>query len=197
MSLSVTTEATRGHLSNRLIAVVAATVLAVVLIGVVSVLTGGKVTSGGMTDGLPTTRFVGHQVQNFQASRDLTAARIERPWTDRSRQRLDFFRQLLRPCQGEMPEVAAYIREHGPSPIVVVGIDANDERSAGQAFVKKEGVTFPVAFDPNGLVTSGDLWLRRAARDRLCLTQTGVVEKVYFGAIPERVSSKSGITSLQ
>ena len=63
---------------------------------------------------------------------------------------LIFFASWCGPCQGEMPKVAAYIRAHNPGPIDVVGIDANDERPAAQKFVKKDGVTFPVAFDANG-----------------------------------------------
>jgi hypothetical protein len=94
-----------------------------------------------------------------------------------------------------MPKVAAYIRAHNPSPIDVVGIDANDERSAGQAFVKKDGVTFPVAFDADGTVTGGDFGFQELP-ESVFINAKGVVKKVYFGAVPERVLA-SGIKMLK
>ena len=98
---------------------------------------------------LPTSKLVGHHVQNFKLP-GLSGGEIHAPWTQGHASVLIFFASWCTPCQGEMPKVAEYIRTHSPSPVEVVGIDANDERSAAQAFVKKDGVTFPVAFDAKG-----------------------------------------------
>jgi thiol-disulfide isomerase/thioredoxin len=67
---------------------------------------------------------------------------------------LIFFASYCGPCHKEMPEVATFIRTHDEQPIVVMGIDAVDVRASGRAFVKKSKVTFPIAFDPNGVVTT-------------------------------------------
>jgi thiol-disulfide isomerase/thioredoxin len=192
--LSVTTEAPRRHLSNRVIAVIAAILLIVVLIAVVSALTGGKVTSGGRGVVLPTSKLVGHHVQSFKLA-GLSGGEIHAPWTQGHASVLIFFASWCTPCQGEMPKVAAYIRAHSPSPVDVVGVDANDERSAAQAFVKKDGVTFPVAFDANGTVTSGVFGFQELP-ESVFVNAKGVVVKVYFGAIPERVLA-SGIKMLK
>ncbi|HWD96136.1 MAG TPA: TlpA disulfide reductase family protein [Acidimicrobiales bacterium] len=174
--------------------IIAAVVLAVALIAVVSVLTGAKVTPSGHGKALPTTKLVGEHVGNFSLG-GLNGGEIHAPWTQGHASVLIFFASWCGPCQGEMPKVAAYIRAHNPSPIDVVGIDANDERSAGQAFVKKDGVTFPVAFDADGTVTGGDFGFQELP-ESVFINAKGVVKKVYFGAVPERVLA-SGIKMLK
>ncbi len=173
----------------------AAVVLVVALIAVVSVLTGGKVTSGdrgGVV--LPTTKLVGHQVQSFTLP-GLSGGKVHAPWTEGHASVLIFFASWCTPCQGEMPKVAEYLRAHDPGPIDVVGIDANDERSAGQAFVKKDGVTFPVAFDANGTVTGGIFGFQELP-ESVFINAKGVVKRVHFGAIPDRALA-SGIKMLK
>ncbi|HEY1761106.1 MAG TPA: TlpA disulfide reductase family protein [Acidimicrobiales bacterium] len=173
---------------------IAAVVLAVVLIAVVSALTGAKVTSGGRGEVLPTTKLVGHHVQNFKLP-GLSGGEIHGPWTEGHASVLIFFASWCTPCQGEMPKVARYIRGHSPSPIDVVGIDANDERSAAQAFVKKDGVTFPVAFDANGTITGGDFGFQELP-ESVFINAKGVVKRVHFGAISTRALA-SGIKMLK
>lgn len=173
--------------------IVAGVVIAVILIAVVSSLTGGKVTSGGH-DVLPTSELVGHRVQTFKLG-GLNGGVIHAPWTQGRASVLIFFASWCGPCQGEMPKVAKYIRDDDPNPIEVLGIDANDERSAAQAFVKKDGVTFPVAFDANGTVTSSVFGFEQLP-ESVFINAKGVVKKVYFGAIPERTLA-SGIKMLK
>ncbi len=193
--MSVTTEAPRRRLSNRIIVTVIAVVLAIVLIAVVSDLTGSKVTSNGHGNTvLPTTRLVGHHVQTFSLA-GLGGGKVHAPWTEGSASVLIFFASWCTPCKAEMPKVAAYIRTHNPSPIDVVGIDANDERSAAQAFVKKDGVTFPVAFDANGTVTS-TIFDFQELPESVFINAKGIVEKVHFGAISEKALA-SGIKMLK
>lgn len=192
--MSVTTEAPRRHLSKRVVMSIIAVVLAVVLIAVVSALTGGNVTSGGNGKVLPTTKLVGEHVKDFTLT-GLNGGEIHAPWTQGRASVLIFFASWCLPCQGEMPKVAAYIRTHSPSPVEVVGIDANDERSAAQAFVKKDGVTFPVAFDANGTVTSGIFGFAELP-ESVFINAKGVVTNVHFGAIPKRALA-SGIKALK
>jgi hypothetical protein len=84
-----------------------------------------------------------------------------------------------------MPKIAAYIRTHSPRPVEVLAIDANDNRGSAQAMIKKDDVTFPTAFDPNGVVTTGVFGFV-AIPESVFINSKGIVEKVYYGAIPKR-----------
>jgi len=84
-----------------------------------------------------------------------------------------------------MPKIATYIRLHSPDPVTVLAVDANDVRSAAQAMVRRDDVTFPVAFDPNGVVTAG-IFGFGTIPESVFVNSKGVVEKVYYGAIPKQ-----------
>jgi hypothetical protein len=84
-----------------------------------------------------------------------------------------------------MPKIASYIRAHNPSPVDVLAIDAIDERSSAQAMIRRDHVTFPVAFDPNGVVTNGVFGFGEIP-ESVFISAKGVVIKVYYGAIPEQ-----------
>ncbi len=174
--------------------VVGGVAAAIALIAVVSVYTGAKVTSGKGGAVLPTSDLVGRTVHSFSLD-GLSSGTIRAPWTQGRASVLIFFASWCGPCQGEMPKVARYVREHDPSPVEVLGIDANDQRSNAEAFVKKDGVTFPVAFDANGTVTSGVFGFDELP-ESVFLSAKGVVKKVYFGAVPERVLAR-GIAMLK
>jgi len=171
------------------IAITAGAVVAVVVIAVVSALTGGQVTSTTT----PNSKLVGEHVGYFDLS-GLNGGHVAAPWKEHHASVLIFFASWCGPCQGEMPKVAAYVRMHNPSPVEVVGIDANDERTAAQKFVKKDGVTFPVGFDAEGDVTSGVFGFGQLP-ETVFVNAKGVVTQVYFGAIP-RAQLAAGITAL-
>jgi len=61
---------------------------------------------------------------------------------------LNFFASWCEPCQRETPLIAQFYRSHQRS-VIVVGIDVNDTNSAGLAFARKMGVSYPVAADPS------------------------------------------------
>jgi thiol-disulfide isomerase/thioredoxin len=167
------------------------TVVAIALIAVVSVLTGGKATPN---NGTSTSALVGTHVKSFSLG-GLNGGTRSAPWTSGRASVLIFFASWCGPCKSEMPKVAAYLRTHNPSPIEVLGIDANDERGAAQAMVRKDGVTFPVAFDANGVVTSG-VFSFLTVPETVFINAKGVVTQVYFGAIPVKELSP-GIKSLR
>lgn len=60
---------------------------------------------------------------------------------------LNFFASWCEPCQRETPLIAWFYRSHQRG-VIIVGIDVNDGSSAGLAFARKMGVTYPVASDP-------------------------------------------------
>jgi thiol-disulfide isomerase/thioredoxin len=166
------------------------TVVAIALIAVVSVLTGGKATPNNGT----TSALVGTHVKSFSLG-GLNGGTQSAPWTSGRASVLIFFASWCGPCKSEMPKVVAYLRTHDPSPVEVLGIDANDERGAARAFVNKDRVTFPVAFDANGIVTSG-VFSFLTVPESVFINAKGVVTRVYFGAIPVKELSQ-GIKSLK
>lgn len=166
------------------------TVLAIALIVIVSILTGGTVHN----EGAGTSNLVGHKVKTFSLA-GLNGGHEYAPWASGHAGVLIFFASYCGPCHAEMPEVATYIRQHSPRPIVVLGVDASDRLSSGQAFIKHSKVNFPVAFDPNDVVTSG-IFQFQSVPETVFVSGDGVVEQVYFGAIPVG-QLKSGIASLQ
>lgn len=167
------------------------TAVAVIAIVVVSIFTGGHVTTN---NGEPTSNLVGKSVATFSLS-GLGSGTIEAPWKSAHAAVLIFFASWCGPCQGEMPKVAAYLRHHNEGSVRVIGIDANDERAAAKGFVKKSGVTFPVAFDPNSTVTAG-IFKFLTLPETAFVTAKGVVNQIYFGAIPKKVLVQ-GIAALR
>ena len=192
MSLSETTKPKRGHPSPMMfISLGIGTAAAVALIAVVSILTGG---AAKPNNAQPAAALVGKSVRNFTIE-GLNGAKVRAPWASGHAGVLIFFASYCGPCQGEMPKVAAYFRRHNETPIVVMGVDASDVLSAGRAFVSKDGVTFPVAFDPYNDVTSGIFQFGQIP-ETVFVTKRGVVAQVYYGAIPVR-QLVSGIASLK
>lgn len=169
-----------AEMSRRSILVCTGVLIAVGAIAIVSVLTGGKV--GGKPPS-PVSELVGRHMKDFSLA-GLNGGTIEAPWESGRSSVLVFFASYCVPCQGEMPKIATYIRLHSPKPVRVLAIDANDARSSAQAMILRDDVTFPVAFDPNGAVTSGVFGFG-AIPESVFLNSKGVVEKVYYGAIPK------------
>jgi hypothetical protein len=61
--------------------------------------------------------------------------------------------------------------------------------------VKKSGVTFPIAFDPNDTVTTG-IFRFATVPETAFVSAKGIVTQIYFGAIPKDVLVK-GIAALR
>jgi thiol-disulfide isomerase/thioredoxin len=157
----------------------------------VSILTGGKVTKD---NGEPTSALVGTSVATFSLS-GLKSGTVEAPWKSHHAAVLIFFASWCGPCQGEMPKIAKYLRHHSEGSIRVIGIDAKDSRGPAENFVKKSGVTFPVAFDPNLDVTTG-IFQFETVPETAFVTAKGVINQIYFGAIPKNVLVQ-GIAALR
>ena len=185
--MSATTEAPQRRPSRKLIIIVGV-VAAIALITVVSVLTGGKQTN------VLTNQLVGKQMKSFSVA-GLNGGKVAAPWASGHPSVIIFFASWCGPCKSEMPQIAKYIRTHSPTPLDVVAVDATDVRSAAQSMVKKDGVTFPVAFDPNGAVTSG-IFGFSTVPESVFVNAKGIVASVYFGAIPKKQLA-SGIKRLK
>ncbi|HEY1222708.1 MAG TPA: TlpA disulfide reductase family protein [Acidimicrobiales bacterium] len=192
MSLSETTKPARGHPSPMMfVSLGLGAVIAIALITVVSVLTGGKVTNANTT---PKAALDGTRIASFTTG-GLDGGSQKAPWSSGRPSVLVFFASWCGPCQGEMPKLAKYVSTHHEGNVEVLGIDAGDERGAALSFTKKDHVTFPIAFDPNDSITAG-LFKFAALPETVFLNARGVVESVHVGAI--RVAEfASGIKSLE
>jgi thiol-disulfide isomerase/thioredoxin len=84
------------------------TVVAVGLIVVVSILTGGNVSTAG---GQPTNSLVGKSVSTFTLG-GLNGGTVTAPWATGHPGVLIFFASYCGPCTAEMPVVPKYLRTH-------------------------------------------------------------------------------------
>jgi thiol-disulfide isomerase/thioredoxin len=190
--LSDTTNPPRRRPTTKTLYISAVSALAVIAIVVVSIFTGGTVTNNGDE---PTSSMVGKSVATFSLS-GLKGGTIEAPWKSHHAAVLIFFASNCPPCQGEMPQVAKYLRHHNEGSIRVLGVDANDpSRATAEKFVKKDGVPFPVAWDPNFAVTTG-IFKFATIPETAFVSAKGIVTQIYFGAIPKDILAK-GIAALR
>ena len=66
---------------------------------------------------------------------------------------VNFFASWCEPCQKETPLLATFYRaEHGK--VAIVGLDENDAQGSAASFTRKEGVSYPVGFDPGVIAAS-------------------------------------------
>ena len=167
-----------------------AVVVFVTTVTVVSVLTGAPESNGFV----PSSSLVGTHVRAFTAP-GLEGGSVTAPWRSGHPAVLIFFASYCGPCRHEMPLVARYLRRHDTSPVRVVAVDALDERAAATSMMKRDGVKFPVIFDPNGTVTTGEFGFDTVP-ESVFVNAKGVVTNVYYGAIPASTLAK-GIAALR
>jgi thiol-disulfide isomerase/thioredoxin len=188
--LSDTTSPPRLSGRKKLLLIGLGTSIAIIAIVVVSIFTGGHVNNNDQ----PTSALVGKSMATFSLS-GLKSGTIEAPWKSHHAAVLIFFASYCGPCKSEMPKVANYLRHHNEGSIRVVGIDALDSRGPAEKFVQESGVTFPIAFDPQGKVTTG-IFQFGYVPETVFVSAGGVLKQVYYGAIPKNVLVK-GIAALR
>jgi cytochrome c biogenesis protein CcmG/thiol:disulfide interchange protein DsbE len=60
---------------------------------------------------------------------------------------VNFFASWCEPCQKETPLIARFYRAR-QGHVAIIGVDVNDSAGKAMAFVRRSGVTYPVAVDP-------------------------------------------------
>lgn len=173
-----TTEVSRRRPSRRVLIIVGS-VVAVAVIAVVSVLTGGHVKT---QNGQVVSPLVGKTIKVIKAH-GVTTTSVESPWASGHPTVMIFFGSWCTICHSEMPKIASYLRSHDVSPVSVFGDDNNEPLGDAQAFVKKLGLTFPVASDPNNSISVGIFGFSFGDPETVFLNKHGVVKEVHLGAI--------------
>jgi peroxiredoxin len=157
--------------------IIVGSLAAVAVIALVSVLTGGHVKNGQAVSPL-----VGTSIKVIKA-RGVTTTSVESPWADGHPTVMIFFGSWCTICHSEMPKIETYLRSHDVAPVSVFGDDNNEPLSDAQAFVKKLGLTFPVASDPNNSISVGVFGFSFGDPETVFLNKRGVVKEVHLGAI--------------
>ncbi|HEY3841729.1 MAG TPA: TlpA disulfide reductase family protein [Acidimicrobiales bacterium] len=97
-----------------------------------------------------------------------------------------FFGNWCDACHEELPPLAAAVRHQQAAGgalarVRVVGIDSEDTTGNAKAFIKSSGVTFPVAYDPNLDITSGDFYFT-GDPFTVFVNGDGTINKIVDGA---------------
>ena len=90
---------------------------------------------------------------------------------------VNFFASWCGPCRTETPLLAQYYSSHHDS-VRMIGVDANDSRTAALAFTKKYGVSYPVGSDP-AATTAGAYGVVAMPQTYFLNAQHKVVDHVY------------------
>ena len=154
------------------------TAVAVALIVVVSLLTGGRSSANAL---------VGTEARAFTLP-TLSGGSVSSPYAKGRPTVLVFMASYCAPCRAELPHLITYLRDHSTGSVRVIGVDTSDQRPAALAFVHHDAVPFPVAFDPNSTVAASFQLV--AIPDTVFVNAQGKVANVVIGKItPQQFAS--------
>lgn len=66
----------------------------------------------------------------------------------------NFWASWCEPCQQEAPTLEAMYKRYQAQGVVFIGIDYEDLNPDAEAFVKQEGITYPILLDPGGTLAT-------------------------------------------
>jgi cytochrome c biogenesis protein CcmG/thiol:disulfide interchange protein DsbE len=93
---------------------------------------------------------------------------------------VNFFASWCEPCQQETPLLAKFYRtEHGQ--VAIVGLDENDVVGNAMSFTRKEGVGYPVGFDP-GIIAASAYGVAGLPQTFFLNAKHRIVDRI-FGAV--------------
>ena len=166
-------------------------VVAIALISIVSFFTGGTVQA---PSALTSSSEVGKTFKPFSEAGLSAGTPVTAPWKTQHPGVVMFFASWCTVCRGELPKIASYLQKTDLGKTQIIGIDALDASASGKAFVKKMELMFPVAYDPNGKITTDEFGIANLP-ETVFVNSSGVIKGVYLGAIPVSEFAK-GLSSI-
>lgn len=163
------------------------TVVAVILITIVSLVTGGAT-----RDVFPSNSFDGHVVAPYELNL-LSGGHIEMPWASGHPAVLVLFASWCEPCRAEMPRVAAWVKNHDLGAVRFVGVNVNDTTSSAVAFVKKFHVGFQVVTDSSTTTSAFNIG---ALPDTVFVRSDGTVDQIVVGSV-SNTQLRLGVSELR
>ncbi len=96
---------------------------------------------------------------------------------------LNFWASWCGPCRGETPALQAFF-ERTPPALVVVGVNQQEEAETARTFAEAFAVTYPIALDTDGQVSSA-YRVSTGLPVSFLIDPQGVIERVHLGALTE------------
>lgn len=158
-------------------------VLAITIIVVVSLITGGGSSTIFTSNALDNQQLPSLRLPSLAgAASGHSGTLVNGPWTKGHPAVVVFFASWCAPCKEELPRVANWVRSHDLGPVQFLGIDANDTATSGFAFARSAKVGFASGFDANGTVTAGTFKILELP-DTVFVNANGTVRHVVIGAV--------------
>lgn len=154
----------------------AGTVIAVALIVVMSILTGGRVSTVA-----PTPALVGHHV-GAVTEPGVFATHVTTPWADHHATAVIFFGSWCEPCQQEMPKLASYLSSHSTGAVTVIGVAESDNVVAVKKFFARLHLHIPVMLEGINTPVAAEFGVG-ALPDTAFVNAKGVVTGLVIGKI--------------
>ncbi|MCL5264286.1 MAG: TlpA family protein disulfide reductase [Chloroflexi bacterium] len=87
-------------------------------------------------------------------------------------------------CRGEMSDLEAFYNEYSSQGVVVVGVNASEDRGTVASYVSRQGLTFPVLLDTDGKV--GNMYRVDGLPASFFIDKDGILRAMRVGAIAKR-----------
>ena len=97
---------------------------------------------------------------------------------------LNFWASWCGPCRGETPALQALFEQTAPR-MVVVGVNQQESAGDARAFAESFGVTYPIALDADGRVSSA-YRVSTGLPVSFLIDPEGVIRQVRLGALTEQ-----------
>lgn len=103
---------------------------------------------------------------------------------------LNFFASWCGPCKREAPVLEQVWRRDRGKNVIVLGVDANDARGDALKFVRAHGVTYPIVFDSDGIVSAGRYGISNLPDTYVLNSQGRIVGGLILGPVSDHPFSQ-------